>query len=493
MKTAIDQGIDINLKIATYVTLCCGIIGIGVIILDFGYIFGLLFSLLPLCVFAIFYCIKNPYWALTLVFGVNYFILGATRYIPGLAGGIVIDALIAFCFLTLLIRACYKNVAWERVLNSLTLLAVIWLGYCTLELLNPLMVSYKAWATSIRGVAIYFLLIVILTPIIFYRYKDLKRILYIWSVMTLLAVGKAAMQKYIGFDARELYWLYESGGSTTHIIYTGIRYFSFFTDAANYGAGMGFSMVVFSICALVFKHKKLRIYFMGVAIAAAFGMMISGTRGALAVPFAGYFLYIILSKKGHIIVLGTACLLFAFIFLNYTKIGEGNQYIRRMRSAFNMDDPSFQVRLRNQEKMRVYMKDKYIGVGLGLGGGKAKQYAPNAYMSQIPTDSWFVMIWVETGIVGLILHISILLYIVAYGIWLVMFRIKDDELKGVLSALLCGIFGIMVCSYGNEILGQFPTCIIVYMGMAFIFTGKNFDIEIEEKRTDDEHEYNTGG
>lgn len=66
----------------------------------------------------------------------------------------------------------------------------------------------------------------------------------VWAILTLTAVIKAIWQKYVGFDSAEKYWLYVLGGSTTHIIYSGIRYFSFFSDAANFGAGMGFSMVV---------------------------------------------------------------------------------------------------------------------------------------------------------------------------------------------------------------------------------------------------------
>ena len=46
------------------------------------------------------------------------------------------------------------------------------------------------------------------------------------------------MQKYIGFDSFETKWLNE-GGATTHIIWSGVRYFSFFTDASNMGANMG--------------------------------------------------------------------------------------------------------------------------------------------------------------------------------------------------------------------------------------------------------------
>ena len=87
-------------------------------------------------------------------------------------------------------------------------------------------------------------------------------------------------------------------------------------------------------------------------------MMISGTRSALAVPFAGFTLFIILSKQIKMIAAGAIMLAGVFIFLNYTHIGHSNALIRRARSAFDLNDASFQVRLKNQELMRAYMKDK---------------------------------------------------------------------------------------------------------------------------------------
>ena len=338
----------------------------------------------------------------------------------------------------------------------------------------------------------YFFFIVVLTQLTMTEYKYLKYMLAVWSVLTLIAVGKACMQKFFGFNAAENYWLFVLGGRSTHIIHSGVRYFSFFSDAANFGSSMGLSMVVFGIASLYYKNRWIRLYYIAVAAAACYGMMISGTRSALAVPFAGFTLFIILSKQIKMIAAGAIMLAGVFIFLNYTHIGNSNALIRRARSAFDLNDASFQVRLKNQELMRAYMKDKPFGVGIGLGGGKAKTYAPNAYLSQIPTDSWFVMIWVETGIVGLIVHLGVLFYILGYGCYQVMFRLRDKQLRGLTAGLTAGVFGNAGCPYSNEIFGQFPTGIIMYMSQAFIFLAPRFDRELaeaREKRIEHEHEY----
>jgi len=53
--------------------------------------------------------------------------------------------------------------------------------------------------------------------------------------------------------------------------------------------------------------------------------------------------------------------------------------------------------------MRAFMADKYFGVGIGT--AKAQEYS-TAEISKIPTDSWLVMKWVETGIIGLIIYLA---------------------------------------------------------------------------------------
>ncbi|MEG2365506.1 MAG: O-antigen ligase family protein, partial [Alistipes sp.] len=279
----------------------------------------------------------------------------------------------------------------------------------------------------------------------------------------------------IGFSDTELYWLYVLEYSTTHIIGSGVRYFSFFSDAANFSASMGMALVVFAIVAIYFRNLWTKGYFMAVALLAGYAMLISGTRSALAIPFVGFMVYILLSKQVRIFILGSVLLVGAFCFLNYTYIGQGNAVIRRARSAFNPNDRSLVVRLENQQKLRVIMADKPFGAGIGHGGGKAKIFAPDAPLSQIPTDSWLVQIWVETGIVGLVSHLLILFVVLGFGGFQVMFRLQHRQLRGVIAAFTAGIAGVVAMSYANEILGQLPMGVILYLCMTFIALSPELD------------------
>jgi len=442
---------------------------------------GLIFSFFPLILIVLLFIVNNPYWGLMAIFVLNYFIMGISRYLPTISSlGIATDVMILLAFVSFLVSSIFKeDIAWYRVKDNLLLkFLLLWLLYCIIEVLNPSSVTL-AWLASIRLYAVYPICIVLFTTLLFYRFKDFKMILFLWSIFTLLAVLKVIMQIRWGWDSAEVLWLMSGDNARTHLLVTGIRYFSFFTDAGCFGSNMGYAMVVFGIAAFNIKSKGLRTYYLFVAAAATYAMFVSGTRGALAVPFAGFILYTILSKNTQRMFAVGLFVLVSLLFLNYTTIGDSNSYIRRMRTAFDSEDASLIARQENRKILAVYMKNKPFGEGLGLSGGEGYKYAPERLTTNIPNDSWFVKIWVESGPVGVALHVALLLFFVGYGVYVVMFRIKDKELRNLIAAILCGEVGIIVSSWGNPIFVQYPTGILNYMIQAFVFMALSYDKEIE--------------
>jgi len=181
---------------------------------------------------------------------------------------------------------------------------------------------------------------------------------------------------------------------------------------------------------------------------------------------------------------GFFMLIIVFVFFKYTTIGQGNDQIRRMRTAFDPNDASLQVRLDNQKLLKRTMPSRTFGGGIGHGGVKAQKYLPNAYLSQIPTDSGYVLIWVEMGIVGLLLHLFILFYVVGKSSYRIMFRIRDPNLRLKIAALTSGMFGIMVANYGNAVLYQMPTSMLIYTSMALMMNSEKLDQPEELKQTE---------
>ncbi len=436
---------------------------------------GMMVLLLPFVVLFAATVFHDPRLGLLMVFFMNYFALGLVRYIQA-PWGLSVDLLLLLTWIALFFKAFNVKIPLHKAANDLTLVAAIWYAYIFLQLFNPETVSREAWFYAMRGVGFYKLLTIPLAFIILDHPKYVKLLINIWAVLTLMAVMKSFMQKFYGFDPFEQRWL-DGGGSLTHIILSGVRYFSFFSDAGNFGASMGFSGVALSIVALHDKKVNRKIIFGGIALLAFYAMLLSGTRGALAVPISGFFLYTILSKRIKILAAGSIFMLAMFIFLKFTYIGQDNYEIRRARSALDPQDASFQVRRNNQRLLSNYLASRPFGGGIGSAGNWGQRFTPNTFLANIPTDSWYVMIWAETGIIGLMLHISILLFIVGKSAWIIMAKLKNTELIFRLTALLSGMFGIIVASYGNGLLGQMPNGVIIYLSMSFIFMARKWEKE----------------
>lgn len=436
---------------------------------------GLMF--LPFIATYVYFIFLTPRIGIIGLYILNYVVLGSMRYIKGLPLGLTIDGHLILVYFALFFKSFFHKVEWKNAKNDLVLLAAIWFGYALFQLVNPEAVSRVAWFYAMRGVAFYMILTIPIIFILYNKKADLDLFLKIWAVLSLVATFKGIQQKFLGPDPWEQAWL-DGGGSLTHILFGKLRVFSFMSDAGQFGAAQGHSGVVFSILALNQKKSlKLKLFYGFVGFMGLYGMMISGTRGAIAVPIMGFALYVALQKNIKILILGAILGISVLVFFKYTTIGNGNGTINRMRTAFDPNDKSLLVRLENQRKLKVYMASRPIGGGIGSSGNWGLRFSPNTFLANTPTDSWYVAIWAEQGIVGLTLHLFILFYIVFKSSYIIMFKLKDDWTKAKMGALVSGLIGIMAASYGNGVFGQMPTGILLYTSMGYLFLAEKFDAE----------------
>ncbi len=403
----------------------------------------------------------------------SFVLIGLGRYVQDLPLGLGMDAILVMTYLALFMNRFKERVDWSPARKDIIFLATIWFGYSLFELVNPEARSVAAWFSG-RGVGLYMFLLAPLTLLFIDTHKKLDAFLYVWGVFSILATLKGIMQMKFGVDYAEQAWLNE-GNYKTHVLFGKLRVFSFLSDAGQFGGTQGYAGVVFIIYSMAQRKARHKFFFLVTGILALYGMIISGTRGAISVPLAGFMTFFVLRKNIKILSFGVALLAIVFVFFKFTTIGQGNDQIRRMRTAFDPNDASLQVRLDNQKKLKVYLASRPFGGGIGHGGVKAQRFLPNAYLSQIATDSWYVLIWVEQGIVGLLLHLFILFYVLIKGSYKIMFRIRDPELRLKMAALASGMFGVMVASYGNAVLGQMPTNVLIYISMALLVCSEKFD------------------
>jgi len=438
---------------------------------------GLLFALMFGAIY-LYFLFSNPVIGFYTAIGLNFLLLGLGRYVMGLPLGFGIDGIMILTFLAIIFSRFRERVNWSPANKTITVLAAIWLVYCVFQLANPEARMIEPWIAG-RGVGLYFFFFVVLTFMLINTNKRLDTLLFIWGIFSIIATLKGIMQLFFGLDAAEQAWL-DNGGAQTHLLFGKLRVFSFFSDAGQFGANQGFSGVVAIIYSMT-KKGFPKIFFITVGILGLYGMMISGTRGAIAVPLIGFMTFFILRKNIKILGMGILFIALIFMFFKFTTIGNGNDQIRRMRSAFDPNEKSLQVRLDNQKILKGYLASRPFGGGIGHAGDKAQRFLPNTFLSNVATDSWYVTIWAETGIVGLILHLFILFFVIGKASYKVMFKIRDPITKLKMSALISGMAGVMVASYGNAVLGQMPTALLIYASMAIMSNPEIFEAPIKEK------------
>lgn len=438
---------------------------------------GIVMGLIPLIILFIFVCINKPAVILGITFILNYIIMGINRYYPTpIAVTNIFDLLYGVMLALIFLKQLQTNHNFGKILNAYTCITLIWLLYCIINIGNGITgeLYLEAWLRILRPWALYPILTCIILSIHCNHHTFIHHFLILWGIMTLLAVAKGYWQKNRGFDSTELAWLW-SYGARTHFIHSGIRYFSFFTDAAAFGASMGLSSVTFILTFFYTKNLYRRFFYLAVGLAGFYGLLISGTRSAIAVPIVGLFFFLFLSKSWKICVISGFLLFGGVGMLKYTKIGEDNRLIRRMRTAFDTNDQSMQTRFENQKALNAYMSEMPFGIGMGVQNGIIPPQNKYYFVSICPPDSSLVDVWIQMGIVGLCVFLGMHIVLFVIGSYILLFRIRNPEIRGPLTGMLCGCAGVLVASYANMVYFGFPNGILIYSCFTFVFLGPYLD------------------
>ncbi|WP_443939070.1 O-antigen ligase family protein [Pedobacter sp. MW01-1-1] len=367
---------------------------------------------------------------------------------------------------------------WANLKTDVFYLFLFWFILSLLEVVNPAGANVIGWLKEIRAAAEYPLLILMLTFLLFNTKKDLDNFLFIVVLLSTIAALDGIKQLHIGLSRGDSIFL-ASGGANTHVLWGRLRVFSFYTEAAQFGASMAHICLVALILSFGKVSKKIKYILWGCSALMFYGMLISGTRGALFALVPGAFFAILLSKKLKVLLVGGIIGLLFLGFLKFTFIGNSNYEIYRLRSALNVNDPSLKVRMNSQRILKEYMSNLPFGGGLGVTGANGMQYNQDKFLSKVQPDSYWVKVWVMYGIVGFVIWISMMTYILGKCCG-ITWRIRDPDLKNKAIALTSGYAGILFCSYGNEVINTMPSTIIVYASIALVYMIPKLDEELAE-------------
>lgn len=426
--------------------------------------------------------IARPRFGLWAMFVFSFFANGITRYIDG-PFGLGVDIILLLTALGVLFRT-KEDLESPGIKSPLLMAALIWFAYTIFEIVNPESPSVEAWFYAVRGVSLYFVATIPLAFILIYREDDLNKFIDIWFSISLFATFWGIKQMLFGVDDSEQQWL-DSGAKTTHVLFGKLRIFSFYSDAGQFGAAQAHTGVVAGILAMGPCKKKRRKYFyLFTCLLSLYGMVISGTRGALFVAITGFAIFLFISNNKKIIIPGIVFGVLVLGLLKFTTLGHNYDQVRRMRTALDPNDASLMVRLENQQKIKSYLDTRPIGGGIGSAGYWGQRFSPGSFLATTPLDSWYVKIWAESGIVGLTIYLCMLLYLILNR-FIFLVKMKHSELKYKLGALFGGFFGVCFASYGNQIFGQFPTGSVIYLSLVFMFLGETFEKKSSLKQEDE--------
>ena len=405
------------------------------------------------------------FWTL---FIINYFLMGAQLYV-NMPFPTSLPCEMLELLLIAMIVYDYEQFSFKGMGNLMFAAIMLWVLFICLEMFNDtcnLGYHISEWYSEARLICFHILYVYIIFFVFLHDYKKIMKFLYVWAALSIFAGYWAWRQKTFGFNPEEWRWLW-AVGMRTHFVNGTIRYFSFFSDAANFGCSIAAASVFFLILGLTAREKWERIFFGIAGVVSMYGMFTSGTRTAIACFLLGGLVYVFLSKSVKIAIpVSIAGLLFYFV-MAFTEIGNGNPMIRRMRTAFDRKDASASVRHINQDVMRKYIKDAPWGIGMGAPSIPAR----NKYniVSHIPTDSTYVHIWVHTGIIGINVFLISTFLMFAGACYITVFRLKSKVLSGLGAASCCGFAAMQLGGYGNLILFQYPNVILFYGALTIVY------------------------
>lgn len=436
-----------------------------------GFTGSLLLVGLPLGGAYLFWLFSEPRVGIYTMLFMSFAISGLGRYFPVLPFGLSIDVLIVLTFVAFFIKT-FRNIKWSVVPFDAFAVVGIWFLYCVAMIANPISPGVEAWFYASRGLAFYMFFLIPLGILVFNTPKDMERFIVVWLVLSSLGSLWAVKQIYFGVSHTEQMWL-DSGAASTHILFGKLRAFSYYSDAGQFGASQAHSALLSLVILLYDQPRRKRVMYLIFFLLNLWGMVISGTRGAIFLLGISVFVYLLFSKQFKILIIGGVLAVGAFGFLKYTTIMQSNAQVSRMRSAFNPNDPSLMVRKNREKVLKVYLANKPIGEGIGSSGYWGQRFRPGSFLADLGTDSHFVRVWAETGVIGLLLNLLMFIYLIVRG-GLILWPMKISFTRTCLVGMYAGFVGVVVASYGNMVVAQMPTGMLIYLSLAFILVSRKW-------------------
>lgn len=468
-----------GLLLVTLIVISMGIVGLSGM---FGNVISVLVIGLILFISAFYISYRYPRHNV-------FFLLACSFFLPflikafGLFDIPVGNALQALCIIIILTLSLNGRIGGIKTFPGILL--SVWVGFLIMELANPIATSRIAGIAALRG-----LMPLICSFFITYSSIESKKDAFIflggWFVLSVLAGLYGLYQEFFGLPGFDFAWAsFDPELYGALFTWGRLRKFSFFFSPSEFGMIMSLASIAGMICALYVKKQWMKILGWTTCIVCAWAMMYTGSRTAMIMLPVGLvcFALIALDKKAMIMVvimmLGGAALMIK-------GASSGALYV--MATAFSgTDDPSMNVRIRNQAIIRSYIRENPIGFGLGSNSYLGQKYSPNSFVSNFPPDSEYVKIAIETGWFGLLIFCIMMSLFFAYGVK-IYFRTRDPDWRIIIMTCLVVFFMMIVGLYPQETFFISQVMSIIIFSVIAIIAKVGFKLDRLQGKTETETE-----
>ncbi|MEP7252216.1 MAG: O-antigen ligase family protein [Ginsengibacter sp.] len=358
------------------------------------------------------------------------------------------------------------------LLTGVSIVFIFYTIFNIVEFFNPNMQSQGGWLFRFKRYLVY-----VLVYIVSYRLIDtpqrFRNFMKFWLYLSFLAAAYGCYQQWFGMLPMEINYI-KSDPIEYKLMFQGgmLRKFSFLSDVVSFGVLSGSMAVVALILAINEKKNKRKYLLYFGAFIMTLGMFYSGTRTTTVILPAGIALYLFMTiqSKTTIVTLFATVLVAGFIL--YAPVD--NAVLNRVRSTFNTQDASLNVRDVNRHYIQPYIYAHPIGGGIATTGTEGLQYNPNHVLAGFPPDSGLLKAALEMGYVGLAFTMFFYL-VMLYQCIDYYFRIKNPEYKTYVVAIAAALFAMIVTQYAQVAIGQIPGAIFFFGTISMIKRLVEFD------------------
>ncbi len=356
--------------------------------------------------------------------------------------------------------------------TGISILLLINVAYFIMELFNPNMSVQAGWFFSSKRYLVYILFFIISYRLINTPAK-FRFFFRFWVFMAVLGGAYACYQQWFGYLPMELAYI-KSDPHEYGLLFQGgqLRKYSFFDGVVTSGILCGSFAVITLILAVEERTKRKRVLLIFSTIFLFLGMLYSGTRTTTIMLPTGIALYSLMTIRNR----KTLVTVFVFfVFAAFLMIAPINSpTLNRMRSTFNKQDASLNVRDMNRKMIQPYIYQNPLGGGVAASGVEGMRFNPSHPLAGFPPDSGFLKIALDMGYVGLFLTVLMYLAILYTGIqnYHIM---RNERYKKYTICITAALFSIMVTQYSQVSIGQIPNALFFYAAIALFQRMLEFD------------------